>query len=168
MFLKVKGFAFRGAFTFYSRSRFYVAPLVSYVYIIRIGRVARKAGCDRWLVKRRIPRTHLMHTTHQPIYLPMNTSSLTPSFPLALITPLVRSPQTTNMLQALKRLFNICRGARSIYVESVHKSRYVRTPGNPTAEFVKVGIQPADFNPLLTPNFNAPRFCNSSPPLTVL
>lgn len=70
VFLKVKGFAFRGAFTFYSRSRFYVAPLVPYVYIIRIGRVARKAGCDRWLVRRRIPRTHLIHTTHQPIYLP--------------------------------------------------------------------------------------------------
>lgn len=67
------------------RLRFIRVPgstlLVSYVYIIRIGRVARKAGCDRWLVRRRIPRTHLMHTTHQPIYLPMNTSSLTPFVP---------------------------------------------------------------------------------------
>jgi len=90
-----------------------------------------------------------MHTTRQT-YLPTYEHKF--PYPLrssvALITPVIRSPQTTNMLQALKRLFNICRGARSIYVESVHKSRYVRTPGNPTAEFVKVGIQPADFNPL--------------------
>jgi len=78
----------------------------------------------------------------------MNTSSLTP---FALITPVLHSPQTTNMLQALKRLFNICRGACSIYVESVHKSHYVRRPGNPIVEFVKVGIQPADFNPLRQP-----------------
>lgn len=94
-------------------------------------------------------------STYLPTYLWTHKFSLappsSPSRPHHSGCPL--SPQTTNMLQALKRLFNICRGARSIYVESVHKSRYVRTPRTPTVEFVKVAIQPADFNPLRNPEF---------------
>lgn len=126
MLLKVKGFAFGfGTLTFYSRFRSSMLPLVPYVYIIRIGRVARKAGCDRWLVRRRVPRIYLMH--NPPTYLPTYEHKFPYPFRIPLITPVVRSPQTTNMLQALKRLFNICRGARSIYVESVHKS-HARTP----------------------------------------
>lgn len=122
MFLKVKGFAFGGALTFYSlsapRSLPPLVSLLSYVYIIHIGPVARKAECDRWLVRRRVPRAHLVHPpTHLPTYERKSPSVLPLRVPLTLIIPgrsFARSPQTTNMLQALKRLFNICRGVRCI------------------------------------------------------
>lgn len=125
--------------------RFYVAPLVSYVYIIRIGRVARKAGCDRWLVRRRIPP----YAHNPPTYLPTYEHKLPPSFPSrSHRTGRTLAPKPLTCYKPSNVYSISVEGACSIYVESVHKSRYVRTPGNPTAEFVKVGIQPADFNPL--------------------
>lgn len=134
MFLKVKGFAFGEALTFYSRSRLSGgSPLPSpssllCIYNPHRSRTARKAGCDRWLVRRRIPA---LCTTHQPIYLPTSTSFPHPlRSPLILITP---SCAALYILQALKRLFNIRRGAHALYTSNSFVSFVMlqRDPSNP-------------------------------------
>lgn len=54
----------------------------SLAHIICVGRVARKAGCNRWLVRRRVPRTpSYAQPTNPSTYLPTNSTPLTPLAP---------------------------------------------------------------------------------------